>query len=96
MEAKTKRLTLDIDAPIQRRLKVIAALKGISMRRYCLAAIERELDRDEATGAESLPFGEEALNRLASLQAEVFGGRKVPGDSAALIREAREARAELP
>jgi hypothetical protein len=62
------------------------------MRQYCLTAIERELAKDEATGAQSLPFGEEALNRLASLQAEVFGGRQVPGDSTELIREARQAR----
>lgn len=94
MEAKKKRLTLDLDPPVQRRLKVIAALKGTSMRQYCLAAIERELANDEATGAKSLPFGEEALSRLASLQAEVFGGRRVPGDSTELIREGRQARAK--
>lgn len=93
MEAKKKRLTLDIDPPIQRRLKVIAALKGTSMRQYCLAAIERELAKDETVGAKSLPFGEEALDRLALLQAEVFGGRTLAGDSAELIREARESRA---
>ncbi|MCL4458423.1 MAG: hypothetical protein M1136_01330 [Chloroflexi bacterium] len=95
MEAnKRKRLTIDLDPLLQRRLKVIAALKGISMRRYCLTAIEKELAQDESEEAKSLPFGEEALNRLSSLQAAVFGGRQVPGDSAELIREARAARAE--
>lgn len=94
MDTKKTRFTLDLDPIFQRRLKVMATLKGMTMRRYCLAAIERELANDEATGAKSLPFGEEALNRLASLQAEVFGGRKVPGDSTELIREARRARAK--
>jgi hypothetical protein len=75
---KRKRLTIDLDPPIQRRLKVIAALKGISMRRYCLGAIEKELAVDESEEAKALPFGEEALNHLSSLQAEVFGGRQVP------------------
>jgi len=92
---KRKRLTIDLDPPVQRRLKVIAALKGISMRRYCLTAIEKELAQDEVEEAKALPFGEEALNRLASLQAEVFGGRQVPGDSSELIREARKARANI-
>jgi hypothetical protein len=92
MESKRKRFTLDLDPPVQRRLKVIAALKGISMRQYCLVAVEKELAKDEATGAKSLPFGQEALDRLASLQAEVFGGRKLAGDSAQLIREARQSR----
>ena len=50
MEAKKKRLTLDLDPAFQRRLKVIAALKGVSMRRYCQTAIDRELTKDEADG----------------------------------------------
>ena len=50
MVAKKKRLTLDLDPDFQRRLKVIAAHKGISMRRYCQTAIDRELTKDEANG----------------------------------------------
>ena len=92
MATAKKRLTLDLDMPIQRRLKVIAALKGVSMRRYCQAAIDRELARDEAQGLTDLPFGYEALNRLADLQREIFQGETVSGDSAELIREARASR----
>lgn len=95
METKRKRLTLDLDPPVQRRLKVIAALKGISMRRYCLSAIERELVKDEAEGTRTLPFGHEALDRLASLQEEIFQGRQIAGDSAELIRESRIERAKV-
>jgi len=94
LETKKKRFTLDLDPPLQRRLKVIAALKGISMRRYCLAAIDREMAREEAEGLRSLPFGEEAINRLSAIQYEVFQGRQVPGDSTDLIRESRDARAK--
>ena len=92
MELKKKRLTLDLDLAIQRRLKVIAAIKGISMRQYCQTAIDKELARDEAQAMESLPFGREALDRLESLRAEIFGAKVLPGDSTELIREAREAR----
>ena len=94
METKRKSFTLDLDLFLQRRLQVIAALKGISMRRYCLVAVEKELAMDEATRAKSLPFGEESLERLASLQAQVFGQRKVAGDSVDLIRETRQSRAK--
>ena len=94
MEVERKRFTLDLDPLLQRRLKVIAALKGISMRQYCLAAIEREVAKDAAEGVQSLPFGEEAISRLSSLQQEVFQGRRLAGDSAELIRESREARAK--
>jgi hypothetical protein len=92
MATMKKRLTLDLDLPIQRRLKVIAALKGVSMRRYCQAAIDKELARDEAQGLPDLPFGHEALNRLADLQNEIYQGGTLDGDSADLIREARASR----
>lgn len=94
MQAKKKRLTLDMDPLLQRRLKVIAALNGTSMRRYCIDVIERELARDEAGDAKTMLFGKEAIDRLFLLQTEVFKGRKVTGDSTDFIREARDARAK--
>ena len=92
MEAKRKRLTLDLDPPVQRRLKAIAAIKGISMRKYCLTAITRELSKDEAQGIIDLPFGHEALDRLDTLRKEIFGDKILPGNSVDFIREARESR----
>ena len=94
MKPQTKRFTLDLETSFQRRLKVMAALKGVSMRQYCLTAVERELERDSTSDAPSLPFGVEALDRLASLQSEVFDGKRVHGDSADLIRGMRESRSE--
>ena len=92
MEPKRKRLTLDLDPMTQRRLKAIAAMKGISMRQYCLTAISRELAKDDGTGVPDLPFGHEALDRLNDLRSEIFGDRTLPGDSVEFIREARESR----
>lgn len=93
MEApKKKRLTLDLDPPFQRRLKAVAALKGVSMRQYCQAAIDRELVKDEASGiAGALPKRPDH-EVLAELRWEIFGGKPLPGNSADLIREAREIR----
>ena len=92
MEARKKRLTLDLDPMVQRRLKAVAAMKGISMRQYCLTAISRELSKDEVQGVIDLPFGHEALDRLDALRKEIFGDKVLPGDSADFIREARESR----
>lgn len=92
MEPKKKRLTLDIDPMTQRRLKAIAAMRGISMRQYCLTAINRELAKDDRPGVPGLPFGHEALDRLHALRSEIFGDRTLPGDSVEFIREARESR----
>ena len=92
MQAKKKRLTLDLDPPVQRRLKAVAAIKGISMRQYCLTAIEKELAKDEGKGVTSLPFGHEALDRLDTLGKEIFGDKILPGDSVEFIRDAREVR----
>ena len=95
MEPKKKRLTLDLDPMVQRRLKAVAAMKGISMRQYCLTAISKELDQDEGTSVTSLPFGHEALDRLDILRREIFGGQILPGCSTEFIREARESRGVL-
>ncbi len=92
MEANKKRFTLDMDVAMQRRLKVIAAVRGISMRRYCLAAIEQRLAEDDPQNGGRQSFGDEVLDRLAHLQFEVFQGMRVPGDSTDLIREGRDER----
>ncbi len=92
MAVQKKRLTLDIDAPLQRRLKAVAALKGVSMRQYCQNAIEQELAKEESQGLAVLPFGE-ALDRLEALQHGLLRDRTFTGDSVDFIREAREERA---
>jgi predicted HicB family RNase H-like nuclease len=46
--AAKKRITLEVDAEFQRRLKITTASKGISIREYCERAIGKELDKDEA------------------------------------------------
>ena len=92
MEAKRKRLTLDLDPTFQRRLKAIAALKGVSMRRYCQDAIDQELTKDEATGIDGLLSEKPDDELFAELRQEVFRGKPLPGSSVELIREAREIR----
>ena len=92
METKKKRLTLDLDPAFQRRLKVIAALKGVSMRRYCQTAIDRELTRDEANDGSERNFDRQSFEKVVAQRGELFGGRVLLGDSADLIREAREIR----
>ena len=92
MEAKKKRLTLDLDPAFQCRLKATAALKGMSMRGYCLAAIGRELAQDEANGVSGQRSVFFRAERLARRRKELFGGNPLSGDSADLIREAREMR----
>ena len=48
MAAERTRLTLDLDADLHGRLKVITARKGTTMRRYCVKAIERQLAEEPA------------------------------------------------
>ena len=92
METKRKRLTLDLAPTFQRRLKAIAALKGVSMRRYCQDAIDRELTKDEGNGMGVLLSDKPDHEFFAELRQEIFGGKPLLGSSADLIREAREIR----
>ena len=89
MTVEKKRLTLDLDAPVQRRLKAVAALKGVSMRLYCQTAIERELAKDEADG---LLSGRFSFAKLEASRDEILGDRVFQGDSVEIIRQARESR----
>ena len=43
---KNTRFTLDMSSELHTRLKIIAAIKGVTMRDYCLSAIEIQLIRD--------------------------------------------------
>ena len=95
MEVKKKRLTLDLDPELQRRLKAVAALKGVSMRQYCQIAIEKELAGDENAKVVPLPFGPESIERMNRLREEIFQGKILPGNSVDFIREARESRSHL-
>ena len=92
MAAMKKRLTLDLAPGFQRRLKVMAALKGISMREYCQTAIDRELTKDESNGAGGPPLSRFFFGRLEASRDELLGNRTFRGDSVAFIREAREIR----
>ena len=91
MEAK-KRLTLDLEPTFQRRLKAVAALKGVTMRQYCYTAIDRELAQDEAQGVAGPVFGYSDAARFEELQKKYFGNDTLPGNGADFIREARESR----
>ncbi len=95
MDAERKRLTLDIDASVQRRLKVVAALKGVTMRQYCQTAINKELARDAVDGIPEQHFNREAFERLVGHRGELFGGQPLPEDSVELLREARETKNTL-
>ena len=92
MQEKKKRLTLDLDAPLQRRLKAVAALKGVSMRQYCQSAIEQRLAQEKSREKQNSPSSDEAFERLVAFREEIFGDRVLPGSSVDLIREAREIR----
>ena len=92
MATEKKRLTLDLDAPLQRRLKAVAALRGVSMRQLCQRAIEKELDEDEAGGDRGEPTRLSDSESFAQIREEIYGDRVLPGNSVDVIREMREER----
>ncbi len=92
MEVKKKRLTLDLEPTFQRRLKVIAAIKGVTMRRYCYTAIDTKLTRDEAQSIVRPVSNWSDAQRFEELQRKYFGDKVLPGNGAEFIRESRDAR----
>ena len=92
MQAKKKRLSVELEADVQRRLKDTAARKGVSVGQYCRAAIGDALSKDESDEATAPPKPHFDIQSLIALQKEAFGDRVLPTDSAEMIREAREER----
>ena len=73
-------------------MKAVAALKGVTMREYCIAVIERELAQDESRGIANAVAGRSDAARFEKLQQKYFGDLTVPFNAAELVREAREER----
>ena len=48
MAADKARLTIDLAPALHSRLKVVVARRGITMREYCVRAIERQLGEEPA------------------------------------------------
>ena len=86
------RLTLDMTPGLRTRLKIAAARKGVTMRKYSLSAIEQQLEREEVGVLASGIFNREAVERAKALQKAVFGKRRLADESAELIHHAREER----
>ena len=94
MVENKKRLTLDLEAPLQRRLKAVAALKGVSMRQYCQSAIEKQLAQEEPNSVPNSRPRDEVFENLIAFRKKIFGDRIFPGNSVDIIREEREKRDE--
>ena len=92
METGNNQLVLDLEPEVERRLEKAAAVKGVSVRRYCLSAIDRELARDEANGAGDALAAKPDHETFAELRRKIFKGKPLPGNSVDLLREARETR----
>ncbi len=92
MDVKKKTLTLDLEPTFQRRLKVVASLKGVTMRQYSYTAIDRELAQDDAQGIASPASSHSDAARFKQLHKNYFDGSTLSSSGAEFIREAREAR----
>ena len=92
MVARKQRITLDLDLPVQRRRQAVAALKGLNTHRYCLAAIDRALDTDEANGVPGRRSDRFDIKALIALRQDIFGDTVLPGSAVDLIRDARDIR----
>ena len=92
MQDEKLKLILGLGPDLQRRLKIVANFEGLSVHRYCQSVIEKELVKDEANGRPVLLPGKPDHEMFAELRMEILKGKRLPGDSAEFIREARQFR----
>ena len=84
-DEEKRTITVDVDAETERRLKLAAGNKGVSVEQYCSGAIFKELNGE-------MPTPKFSVEGLVALSDEVLQGRRSYTDSSDLIREAREER----
>lgn len=92
MSSENKSISIALDAETEWLLKAAAALNGMSVEKFCLAAIEERAEKTVFPNGRNAAFTEESLKKLAETRERIFNGRTLPGNSADYIREAREAR----
>ena len=92
MQPNKKRLSLDIDPEMQHRLKAASAAKGVTMRHYCLTAIDKELASDETTATPTAPVNPFSFDKLEAKRDAILGDRPFSGNSVDPIHEARDIR----
>ena len=104
MSTERRTVTVELEAEIEGRAQIAAARRGMSLSRYCEAAIAGEVDRDETemlkphlTGAEIIARrkkrgNREAIERLRDSRNNIFKGRPLESDSLDIVREMREER----
>ena len=92
MQAKDQKLTLNIKSGLQRRLKIAAKLRGVTVDEYCYAAIDKELASDERNGGRRPKSTQPDSKRFRALHKKHFGDRPLSVNSVDLIREGREER----
>ena len=88
MNSKKSRLVLEVEPEFKGRLQEAASAKGMSMSKYCMSAIDKEMAKDRA---DDLP-PRMTIEDLIARQKRVYGDRVLPGSSVDLIHEAREER----
>ncbi len=50
--AESARLSIDVTPTMRTRLKIAAARRGLSLREYCVQAIQERLEQDEISQAD--------------------------------------------
>jgi hypothetical protein len=93
MVTERQRINLDLDSALKRRVKAAAITKGVSMRQFCVKAIERALDEHTPPLNQPRPFTREALEQMNELRERICQ-RLATSDSVELIRQARQERDE--
>ena len=77
---------------MRKRLKIAAALKGITMRDYSLKAIEEKLQQEEIEVVSAGSFNKLAIKRAKEVREQVFGKYGLSDESVEIVRKARKQR----
>ncbi len=94
MSSGKKSISIDLDAETEQLLRVAVALSGVSLKTFCVAAVEEKVEKTVFPSGPIPTFTEESVQKLIALRDEISQGSVSSTDSVDLIREARKRRSK--
>lgn len=90
MSKDTKRVSVDMEEPFHRRLKMVAVREGQTIRELCLSALKEAVQKREAELSDEEVDQWKVFQQRVKETRQQYGDPEVSGDSTDIIRNVRD------
>ena len=81
MSSGKKSISIELDAETEQLVRVAVALSDVSLKTFCIAAVEEKVEKTVFPSGPTPAFTEESVQKLLALRDEIFQGSVSSTDS---------------